>query len=423
MRLSPTIVKHGIFHYKLLTMFKLDIQGTCESCLKKATDGDTIRCESCEFYFHGVCNSPDGKVDGIAKQTHLGLHKQKSTKKNFLWKCDKCLTVSEHTQAASVKEMMTQLMDRFTKFENQLPAQIQAVVNEELQKRHENYNTDIDELGTIIAAKIAEPVKATVTPWNDKSRVEDMKASLLVKPDKDGNPVDEKVVNQIVLDNGVPVNKVVVTDTGDTFINLPNKKSRDKLCPLLKSDKNEVVSLKSKLPTITILDVKDDLTKEQIKLGLCTQNETIGKLVQDNEELEVIYTRPPPTGKPYYKVSVRVSPLIRKCIANQGDRVFLCRKSCRIDDNYYVRRCNNCQAFGHYADKCNTDTPPVCGYCGENHLSNTCPLKDGHSRTHICCNCRIAGFQDVEGHSTFAKKCPAYKIQQDKLKNSIAYLN
>lgn len=406
-------------------MFKLDLQGKCDSCLKKANECDIIRCETCEFYFHGVCGSQDGKTDGIAKKTHLGLHKQDSTKKNFTWKCDTCLTLSEHTQAASVKQMMTQLMERFTKFETQLPEQIKSLVQQELQKRDANHANDLDELSANIVAKIAEPVKSTVTPWTDKVRVEDMKSSLLVKPDKDGNPVDVEAVKKIVMDNGVPVNKVVVTETGDTFINLPTKESRDKLCPLLKSDQNDVVTLKSKLPTVTILGVTDQLTKDEIKRGLCNQNEYIGKLVEDDgEDLEVIYTRPPPAGKSYHQVTVRVSPLIRRYIQGQGDKVFLGSKSCRIEDSFHIKRCNNCQSFGHYAAKCKEGTPPVCGYCGDRHRSDTCLLKDSHRRTHLCCNCRLAGLEeDMEGHNTFDRKCPAYKIQQRKLENSITYLN
>ena len=226
-----------------------------------------------------------------------------------------------------------------------------------------------------------------------------------------------------MLDNGIPVNKVVVADSGETYINLPDQKSRDKLCPLLKSNDNEVIALKAKFPTITILDVKDELTKDQIKQGLCRQNEYIGKLVEEeNEELEVVYQRPPPAGKPYHKISVRVSPLIRKCIAKHGDRVYLCRKSCRIDDSYFVRRCNNCQAYGHYADKCKADNP-TCAYCGEHHRSDSCAMKDSHRRTHLCWNCRAAGFDVFEGHNTYDRECPAYKIQQDKLKNAVAYLN
>ena len=406
-------------------MFKLDIQGKCDTCCMKAKESEIIQCQVCEFYFHGLCDSQDGKNDGIAKETYLGLYKRKSTKKNFSWKCDVCLTVSEQTQASTVKDMISQLMDRFTRFETQLPDIIRAIVKEESEKIDVNRTNDLEELSSNIAAKITEPVKTvSVTPWNDTERLEGMKASLLIKPDEAGNPVNAKTVKKIVMDNGVPVNKVVVTSTGDTFINLPDQKSRDKLFPLLKSDKNDVVLLKSKLPTISILGVTDELTKGEIKSSLCNQNPFLSKLVvEDKEELEVIYTRPPPADRNYHQVTVRVSPLIRKYIKDQGDKLFLCSKSCRVEDSFHIKRCNSCQKFGHYASNCKDDTAPVCGYCGEGHRSNDCLLKSSHRRTHLCCNCRDAELGDHEGHNTFDRKCPAYKIQQKKLESSIAYLN
>ena len=422
--LSRTIATYGLFNRTLLKMFKLDLQGKCGVCLSKARDKTIIQCQICEFSFHAICDSPDGKANPIAKQTHFDLHKQKSTKKNFSWKCDTCFTISEQNQAASVKDMITMLVDRFTQFETQLPEKVKAIVREELNNLDVKHTNNLEELSTKISEKISDPVKTPVTPWTDNARLEGVKSALLVKADKDGNPVNANVVKKIVMDNGVPVNKVVVTDRGDTFINLPDEKSRDKLCPLLKTDTNDVVVLKSKLPAISILGVTDDLTKDEIKLSLCRQNSFLGQLVnEDGEELEVIYTRAPPAGKDYHQVTVRVSPLIRKYIKSQGDRLFLCRKSCKIEDSYHIKRCNHCQKFGHYASSCKEDTPSVCGYCGEGHRSDSCELKDGDRRHYLCYNCKEADLENFKGHCTFDRKCPAYKIQQKKLENSITYLN
>ena len=110
-------------------MFLLDVQGKCETCLQVAKDTETIRCETCQFFYHAICNSPDGNSDAaIAKKTHLGLHKQTSTKKNFMWKCDRCLTISEQNEASSVREMISQLVDRFNLFESQLPLKIKGMM-------------------------------------------------------------------------------------------------------------------------------------------------------------------------------------------------------------------------------------------------------------------------------------------------------
>lgn len=61
----------------------------------------------------------------------------------------------------------------------------------------------------------------------------DVRASLLVKPGEHGNTVDAAKVKKIIINNGVPVNKVMVSSTGDKFINLPDQKRREKLQPML----------------------------------------------------------------------------------------------------------------------------------------------------------------------------------------------
>ena len=407
-------------------MFQLDIQGKCETCLQTAKESEILCCDTCQFFYHAFCDSVEGNSDGIAKKTHLGLHKQASTKKNFIWKCDRCLTISEQNAASSVRDMISTLVDRIDQFETQLPQKIKEIVQDEFQRLNQSQAPDIDKLCDSLVTKMSNsnPVKpiSINTPWSNDKRVEDMKSSMLIKADKDGKPVDPGKVRKTIMDNGVPVNKVVVTSSGDTFINCPNQQSRDKLHPLLHSENNNVVLLKSKLPTISLFGVTDDLSKEEIKQGIINQNEAIGKLVtEQHEELEVIYTRAPPQGKSYYQVTLRVSPLIRKAIANLGNKLFLSSKSCNVEDSFHIKRCNKCQSFGHYAAKCDEETPTVCGYCGEHHKSNKYLLKDSASITHKCFNCQAAGMEEFEGHSTFSRKCPAYIIEQKKLANSIAY--
>ena len=409
-------------------MFQLDIQGKCQTCLAKANNSEMIRCDTCQFYFHAICDSVDGNSDGIAKKTHLNLHKQASTKKNFLWKCDRCLTISEHNEAASVKEMVKDLIDRFANLENQLQTQvsqlelqvsthIKSQVSEEFKKLTASQSEEFQKLNDSVSNKVPDPVESVPSVWNNNQKLEEIKSALLIKS-KDGVPVNSDSVKQIMRENGIPVKKMVVTSTGDTFINLPNKQSRDKLKPLIPAT-NDVVELKSKLPTVNLHDVTEDLSKDQIRQSLCSQNEVIGNLVNAGEELTVIYTRQPPHGKDFYKVTVRVSPKIRNAMKTMGDRVYLSSGTCKIKDSFHIRRCNKCQSYGHYADKCNPTTPVACGYCGENHKSSDCGIK-ARPEEYKCCNCAVAGIASVD-HSTFNLECPAYKIEQDKLKSSISY--
>ena len=59
-------------------MFRLDVQGKCETCCNTAKPNEIIKCETCQFSYHALCESADGKADGIAKKTQLDQHKQAS---------------------------------------------------------------------------------------------------------------------------------------------------------------------------------------------------------------------------------------------------------------------------------------------------------------------------------------------------------
>ena len=196
---------------------------------------------------------------------------------------------------------------------------------------------------------------------------------------------------------------------------------RDKLGPLLQINQiqNNVVKLKSKLPTISLIGVTENLSKDDIKSELCSQNEEIGNLVNAGQELSVIFTKPPTTSQPHYQIVMRVSPDIRKVIRGYNNKLHLGFQMCKVVDRFYVRRCNKCQTFGHYASDCEA-SELVCGFCMGSHDSNECHLKNSPHSDHKCKNCKSANLAET-GHSTFWYRCPAYIIKQDKLKNSIGY--
>ena len=338
-----------------------------------------------------------------------------------MWKCDTCLTQAEANQAGSLKDVISSLVDRLNLLETKLSTEIKTQVSEAFTLLTASQSEEFDKLSVSIANKPSAPVKSNPTVWDNLSKVKEMKSSLMVKPDQHGVPIDKNKLKKIVMDNGVPVNKIVVSQSGDTFINMPSEKVRDKLHPLLGSY-NEVVFLKKKLPSVKLLGITEKFTSDQIKTGLCNQNEAIGNLVNAGQELSVIYTKDPPQGKDYYQVTLRVSPDIRKAIKASGHKLFLSENNCKVVDNFHIKRCNRCQKFGHYANRCNLTTHEVCGYCGANHRSNACLIRNSPANTHKCINCATAGLgNEAEGHSTFSFMCPTYIIQQDKLKNSIAY--
>ena len=154
------------------------------------------------------------------------------------------------------------------------------------------------------------------------------------------------------------------------------------------------------------------------------QNEVIRVLVEEGSHLSVLYTKPPGEGednKPYHQVVLRVSPDIRRAISNHGNKIHMGKLVHRVVDRFYVRRCNICQAYGHYQDECTRPTSPICGYCSEEtHFSRDCTKKSGSNHAFSCYNCKNSSL-DHKGHSTFWHNCPSYKAVQKKLERAIDY--
>lgn len=424
--------------------------GECSTCKKKITN-EKIKCVQCEAHYHATC-SP---TDPICRITFLNTFHTSTIKPNFTWTCDACLTRLEENKVSSLSEQLGALKttidslvkakpvdksEEITTLISQQFALLTEVIVNDIKVRFDVVKQDIsNEVNTKISdefKKFDESQTVRNTPpmntppmntvWDKKEKLKEIRASLLVKRSTgNGRAMNIAGLEQTAVDNGIPVNSVHVTEAGDTFINLPNKSSSDRLEPLLRESApdNEVITLKSKLPSIALLGVTQEYTKTQIVNMIKSQNEVVNLLVEDGSHLSVIFTKPPGEGedKPYHQVVLRVSPDIRRAIANHQNKIHMGKLVHRVVDRFYVRRCNLCQCFGHYKDKCPTPDALVCGYCTETtHNSKDCPKKSGPTRAFSCNNCKLGG-HDHQGHSTFWHNCPAYKAQQKKLERAIDY--
>ena len=336
----------------------------------------------------------------------------------------KKLETKVNIPAAQINEMI----------KNQISHEVEKLKTALLEKKTQDDAGVQDKFMDVVKSQISEEIRSAINVkkdtviqhednvWSDKEKVQVMKSSLMVKPNGEGIPMDMDKIKQIVVANGIPVNSIKVSQKGETFVNLPNLPSRDKLTPLLQTEESfhEVVNVKSKLPTISLLRVTEAISPQEIKDCLYKQNINIKTLMDAKSHLSVIFTKPPGENQEYHQVAIRVSPEIRKSIAAYGNTVHIKGNRYRVDDRFYIKRCNRCQQFHHYADKCDLNTPEICGFCTEHHKSNDCPIRTEDHREHQCINCKVANME-FKGHPTFWRKCPSYMAQQLKLKNSISY--
>ena len=89
--------------------------------------------------------------------------------------------------------------------------------------------------------------------------------------------------------------------------------------------------------------------------------------------------------------------------------------TCKIYDQYHIKRCNNCQGYGHYFKNCPTPDVHTCAKCGSDH-----PTRECQSLIYKCVNCVKAQLPNDEcEHSAADQACVSLRKAQDKLKNNL----
>ena len=119
---------------------------------------------------------------------------------------------------------------------------------------------------------------------------------------------------------------------------------------------------------------------------------------------------------------MRVSDDVRTAIKSEGDKLFFGWEKLPVYDQLYVRRCNKCQGYNHYARDCKNTQ--CCGLCASfDHQYVDCPHKDktepDRKAFEACINCKNARKPDY-AHPAFASVCSMYRYEQMLLKKSLA---
>ena len=319
---------------------------------------------------------------------------------NFTFVCDPCLTRRENNQASCLKEQISDLAST-----------VQTLANDFKSFKEE---------------KVVQSASTNPTPWSDTKRVNKIRSSLCIK--SNGGAVNIDKVQELATNNNIQVMKTTTKDNGDLFVDLPSEDNRERLTTLLNDEafnENQVVNIKSKMPTISILDVKEYSTKEDFIEKVKKQNPVIKQKIEEDSEFSVIFCAKPRNkdngNNGSFQVVVRVSDDIRKAIKRENDRIYLDLTTKRVVDRFYIKRCNRCQGFGHYEKDCQNEV--CCGYCSKSHKSSECKeVAPGDHANYKCINCK-RNDKDCSGHSSIWHKCPAYLELQKKLKKTIPFYN
>lgn len=417
---------------------QFDELGICTTCKVEAVESEIIKCSECNGRFHGPC------VDGnqqYAGKTFIASFKKVKVK-NFMFCCDICLTKRENNQASSINEKLAELAQQMsTLISSQSEKDLQIISltqkvdglvskveiseeNDKLASLNTTVNTLVEDFKSFQNNKKPEIVN-NMNPWSNQIRSSKMKASLCIK--NNGAPVNMDSIQKLACENNIQVTKAVQKENGDVIVHLPNMENRCKLTPLLQEQENgnEVVDLKSKLPTISMLDVEHFTNKEEFIEKIKRQNPLIKEKMENGSEFSIVFAKSPKEDSiggyknKFYQIVARVSNDIRQIIKMSDHKIYMDLVAHRVVDRFFVKRCNRCHKFGHYQKDCKEEI--VCGFCCKNHLSNQCDqVNEGEFDKYKCINCSREN-KECNGHSAHWYKCPTFLEMQKKVKKTIPY--
>ena len=403
----------------------IDSSGICSSCNDASALKASLVCLLCSHKFHAVCTNVDGDKTGnevICARTFYGSFMKASngvySKRpgNFVFICDSCMTSFEHSQSATKEDKIDKMGSRVDNLSQNVD-QIKSLLLDLTSKSNSssiigNINENSSSKATAESNDITSYKNALMQ--NTKSR-----SVLIVQ----NNKASEENIDNIIIDNGIHVEKTVKKDSGNSVFVCPTQEDRDKLSAKLSEVYPEMKTKQPPdlLPTISVANLSVKYQENQLKEIILKEHRDIKFIVDQGEKFEVLAVRPQKKDSTKFQATLRTGNCIRKIIKNQGDRLYIGSSSNPVYDTFHVKRCNKCQKFNHYHSDCNANVH-TCGFCSEIHDSQSCPHKSLQNFVPKCSNCSGKG-TECESHTAFDVTCPSYKAEQEKRRKMISFYN
>lgn len=205
--------------------------------------------------------------------------------------------------------------------------------------------------------------------------------TLIVKAKQDKDKVDthKSVINKIINDVKLPVDKVSELTNGSVIIKCSSASGSAKMeSELIKSlgDKYEVFQEEKSLARLKIVNINNTMDKESLEADINIRNFEGTKL-----SCTVIHTFPNLNNKKQNAI-ITVSAEAHSFICNKKDyKLHVGHESCVVYDDLNLNLCFNCGGTGHSAKKCTN--PTACLRCAGDHNTKACE----NVTTVNCINC------------------------------------
>ena len=357
--------------------FKVQESGHCLSCNRVPGQNDHLKCYICKEVYHILC--PNATADQkVASKTTVTGFLSPSTKLNFKFFCDNCLTKFEIDQSSSEKDRLNVL-----------------------EKKFQNIETKLDNIVT----KLNEPSTSSVNQWENTTRTNEMKKNLIVvkKTSEETFSDTKRIIEDIVVKNNIAMKNAFKSKKGDMVLVCDTPVDSDKLQSLVQTADQDLDChrLFPKMKSISIVGMPEECTTEEFTTQLRNQNSRIKNLVDISnfsDHFKCRKVKSLKNNEAKFQAFCSVSDTLYTVLQNLNNKVMLGLTCCKVYLQNNVPRCFNCQEYGHISKVCSKSTR--CGKCAAEHKTNDCT-----SSNKVCFNCQVNKQSDIN-HYSFDNRCP-----------------
>ena len=254
----------------------MDHHGNCPACGNLSIESEHVKCFTCKKLFHVVCKNSTAD-ETVATKTLIENFLGSSTKKNFPFFFDKCVTLLEISSSESDSQRINLLETKMSTIDSQLKE-----ISMMLKAKGES--------------KADAPTKPVKSPekksiWNDTEKLATVKAppstAVLVLPkipNQETHSANKTIIEKTVIDNQIPLKETYTNREGDLVLVCESTEKRDELKTLVQTVKQDIKmnTPKPKQHSITIVGMAREYSTEEIKKMIVQQNVLMKRFTEAN---------------------------------------------------------------------------------------------------------------------------------------------
>ena len=392
--------------------------GTCKVCNSTNTQ-ESVSCLRCDKLFHMI-NCAGSESNDCLTSSAFTQHFQKAINKtgkyanrpgNFCFVCDPCMTQLELNKTCTTNDKVQMLDLKVSKLTQDI-GDIKKLLTEK------STAPETTQLANV--ATSAPGVNGNV--WCNTEQVNKIKSLLVIDKNANCDLNDSAIINKC----SAQVHSKYPDKNGNTVVVCESPESRDALKQHFLNtgiDADKLSEPKPRYPTISIVGFPSEMGEVELRANIMVKNSKLaGVCTNKNAVFDIVSVKSVKRNSSVFQAFVRVSDDVRTVIKSYGDKLFFGWEKLAVYDQLYIRRCNKCQGYNHYARECKNSQ--CCGLCASSdHQYRDCLHKDKASTDraafYCCTNCKTAGKTDF-AHPAYSSECSMYRYEQTLLKKSLA---